>query len=308
MDPALEQIGWTEEQWNRISTTVTDEAQRARVAAQILPVVGPEDPTVVAIPAYTISYKERQPAAGPPAEHMEVSSDPTLYLTTISVLVEVRLREAADPALSAALTMFRRAANVIARAEDALAFNGRTTGPEGAIKNATVLPPIYAVNHIPAVVPEVTGLLAAASTIVPIVPMLPTAGGTQVANAIFQAIGRLDAAGFSGPYGCALDQGAFDAVCTPLPTLVLPRDRILPFLQGGALVRASTIPSRRGLPPVVRGAIVALSGSLVELVVATDINVTYLQTTAAIEPRIVFRVSERIALRIKDPGAIAVIT
>jgi hypothetical protein len=51
-----------------------------------------------------------------------------------------------------------------------------------------------------------------------------------------------------------------------------------------------------------------LAASLVELVVATDINVTYLQTTAAIEPRIVFRVSERIALRIKDPGAIAVIT
>jgi uncharacterized linocin/CFP29 family protein len=302
MDPALEQIGWTEEQWNRICTTVTEEAQRTRVAAQILPLVGPEDPTVVAIPAYTLTYPPK--ISPPPAQQMEVSSDPTLYLTTISVLVEVRLREAADPALSAALTMFRRAANVIARAEDALVFNGRTTGP-GAIRNTAILPPIFAVNNISATVPAIAGLLAAAPTIVPIVP---TAGGTQVANAIFQAIGRLDAAGFSGPYGCALDQRAFDAVCTPLPTLVLPRDRILPFLQGGALVRASTIPSRRGFPPVVRGAIVALSGSLVELVVATDINVTYLQTTAAIEPRVVFRVSERIALRIKDPGAIAVIT
>lgn len=302
MDPALEQLGWTDDQWNRICTTVTEEAQRARVAAQILPVVGPEDPTAVAIPAYAMTYSARP--AGPPAQQMDVSSDPTLYLTTISVLVEVRPREAADPALSAALTMFRRAANVIARAEDALIFNGRTTGPAGAIRNAAILPPIFAINSIPGPGP-ITGLLAAAPIIVPIAPPV---GGTQVANAIFQAIGLLDAGGFSGPYACALDQGAFDAVCTPLPTLVLPRDRILPFLQGGALVRASTIPPRRRFPVVVRGAIVALSASLVELVVATEINVSYLQTTGAIEPRVVFRVSERVALRIKDPGAIAVIT
>src|ERR1022692_2101370 len=144
MDPALEQIGWTEDQWNRICTTVTEEAQRARVAAQILPVVGPEDPTVVAIPAYTMTYPERPEVARPPERQMNVSSDPTLYLTTISVLVEVRPREAADPALSAALTMFRRAANVIARAEDALAFNGRTTGEEGTIGGTAIQPAIFA--------------------------------------------------------------------------------------------------------------------------------------------------------------------
>src|SRR5262245_42859612 len=124
MDPALEQLGWTEEQWNRIGTTVTEEAQRTRVAASILPVVGPEDPTVVAVPRYSLTYRANP--APPPNRQMEVSSDPTLFLTTISVLVPVRPREAADPALSAATTMFRRAANVIARAEDALVFNGRS--------------------------------------------------------------------------------------------------------------------------------------------------------------------------------------
>jgi uncharacterized linocin/CFP29 family protein len=129
--------------------------------------------------------------------------------------------------------------------------------------------------------------------------------GSDIATAIFEAIGILDNAGFSGPYACALDQRAFDAICTPSSTLVLPRDRILPFLQGGSLVRASTIPRR---VVGVRGAVIALSGNPVELVVATDIYVSYLQTTGAMEPRRVFRVSERVALRVKEPGAIAIIT
>jgi uncharacterized linocin/CFP29 family protein len=303
MDPALEQLGWTEDQWNRICTTVTEEAQRTRVAAQFLPVVGPEDPTTVAVPAYALTYAPR--AAPPPSLQLEVSSDPTLYLTSISVLVELGGREAADPSLSAALTMFRRAANVIARAEDALVFNGRTTGANGAIRRANSLPQIFGINGLPATAGNppgnIDGLLAS-NTVTPLPN--PFVGG-DIATAISTAIGKLDDAGFSGPYACALDQGAFDAICTPTDSLVMPRDRILPFLQGGALVRASTIPRR---VVGVRGAVIALSANPVELVVATDINVRYLQTTGHTEPARVFRVSERVALRIKEQDAIAIIT
>jgi uncharacterized linocin/CFP29 family protein len=299
MDPALEQLGWTEDQWNRICTTVTEEAERTRVAAQILPVVGPEDPSTVAVPAYSLSYDpDPAPPNGPlPSQSMEVSSDPTLYLTSISVLVQLGGREVADPTLSAALTMFRRAANVIARAEDALIFNGRTTA---SINQADTLPQIFGVNRVPA---DIDGLLD--STLRSPLPLPPD--GNEVAKAIFAAIGRLDAKGFSGPYGCALDQRAFDAICTPNAAMVMPRDRILPFLQGGALVRASTIPERFS-PLLLRGTVIALSGNPVELVVATDINVTYLQTTGTTEPRRIFRVSERVALRIKEKNAIAIIS
>src|SRR5262249_54120165 len=109
-------------------------------------------------------------------------------------------------------------------------------------------------------------------------------------------------------YACALDQTAFDLICDPLDTLVLPRDRILPFLEGGSLVRATSIPRRRVQRNVVRGAVIALSGNPVEVVVATDINVAYLQTTAVTEAQRVFRVSERVALRVKEQPAIAIIT
>jgi uncharacterized linocin/CFP29 family protein len=294
MDPALEQLGWTEDQWNRICTTVTEEAQRTRVAAQILPVVGPEDPSTVAVPAYSLTYHAAP--GGAAGQRMAVSSDPTLYLTSISVIVELAGREVADPSLSAALTMFRRAANVIARAEDALVFNGRTTGDNGIIKRADTLPKIYGINRIPG--PEVNGLLASKTLIA-----INGDTGAAIATAVAEAIGELDGQGFSGPYACALDQDAFDAICTPNNALVLPRDRILPFLQGGALVRASTIPR---LFVGVRGAVIALAGNPVELVVATDINVTYLQTTADTDPRRIFRVTERVALRIKEERAIAI--
>lgn len=294
MDPALENFGWTEEQWNRICTVVTEEAQRARVAAQILPAVGPELPSTVAVPSYALTVNS---ATTPP--RLEVSSDPTLYLTTISVLVELGNREVSDSGLAAALTMFRRAANVVARAEDALVFNGRTAT---AINDATKLPKIFGINTIPAGFGGTAGIMNPPG---PITPVNPPAEGSQVVDSIFRAIGKLDSDGFSGPYACALDQNAFDAICTPTPSFVLPRDRILPVLQGGGLVRASAIPSPK--PPAVLGAVVALAGSPVELVVAADIGVCFLQTTGTTDPRRIFRVSERVALRIKDHGAIAII-
>ena len=78
----------------------------------------------------------------------------------------------------------------------------------------------------------------------------------------------------------------------------MPQDRILPFLGGGALLRTSTLPDDVGL-------VIALGGEPIDLVVGTDISVNFLQVT--FEPRFVFRVYEKIVLRIKQPDAIAVL-
>jgi hypothetical protein len=86
----------------------------------------------------------------------------------------------------------------------------------------------------------------------------------------------------------------------------MPRDRLLPFLQG-PLVRSSAIYDFTApflFPfPIAFGVVVALSANPVELVVASDIQVRFLQATE--EPRYIFRVSERVALRIKENTAIA---
>jgi uncharacterized linocin/CFP29 family protein len=80
--------------------------------------------------------------------------------------------------------------------------------------------------------------------------------------------------------------------------MVLPQDRILPFLGGGALVRTSVLGKEQGL-------VIALGGAPIDLVVAADISVGFLQVTS--DAWFVFRVYEKIVLRIKQPRAIALL-
>lgn len=307
----LVELGWTEEHWNRIAATLAEEAQRARIGSQILPVVGPEDGSTIAVPQYALSngrnpdgYPEQPPGVRDvPAQRLQVNSDPSLFLTTIAINVPLRSHEVADQNLSAALGMFRRAANNIARVEDALIFNGYTPGEERVV-GAEQLPPVY----------RVTGDGAWSGLVRPLTDVnreypqgrvlqrlqagAQALDGNHVVTAIIHAIGELDARGHQGPYACALSQDLFELICTPNPSLILPRDRVLPFLQG-PLLRASALRRQYGV-------VVALGGSPVEIVVASDIGVRYLQTT--LEPRYVFRVSERIALRIREGSAIALLT
>lgn len=303
MHSDLLELGWTEEHMNRIEAVVTEEAQKARVAAQVLPLVGPIDPTVVSVPPYTL-FTRANPRPLPPRtarDRLAVNSDPTLNLTKIAINVYVRHREAADPELNAALTMFRRAANYIARIEDALVFNGRPAGA-GAWPMFGVL-----ANAIPT-----TFTLTGRGPVQGLLPMIGPFGrrvpvavlaqpgvtvGDQVVNAIINSINRLDANGQLGPYACVLDPFLFAAICAPNANLIMPRDRILPFLQG-PLLRSSA------LPPGI-GVVIALSGNPVELVVARDIKLRYLQTTE--EPRLVFQVAEKVALRIKESAALSIL-
>jgi uncharacterized linocin/CFP29 family protein len=301
MHADLANLGWTEDQWNRIASTVTEEAQRARVAAQALPTCGPEDPSVVAVPRYALG-------TGPAAagsftkERLEVNSDPDLHLSTIAVNVELRTADVADSDLRAALIMFRRAANIIARIEDTIVFNGHGAPVSG------VVPPVAGLAGISSVFTvhgraAVAGLLGSAY-ITALAPAkaakaakaaAPT--GALLVKAIINAISGLEARGQLGPFACVLNDDLFELASDPTPSLVMPRDRILPFLQG-PLLRSSTIAP--GGPTL--GVIIALGGEPVEIVVASDIGVRYMQAT--LEPRYVFRVSERVALRIKDASAI----
>ena len=79
----------------------------------------------------------------------------------------------------------------------------------------------------------------------------------------------------------------------------MPQDRIIPFLGGGPLLRSTTLDALNGYS----GLVVALGGAPVELVVASDLSLQFLQVTS--EPAFVFRVYEKIALRIREPRAIA---
>jgi uncharacterized linocin/CFP29 family protein len=278
-------VGWTDDQWNQVLTTVTTEAQKARLAASFLPVTGPLDPVTVAVPKLTLSDPALPPGVAigvnPAPKRLEVDSLPDLKLATVSTLVYLRSHEVADPDLAAALGMFRRAANVLARAEDFLVFNG----------NGTALgAPLSDLVHVSVPTAQLwNGLLSGSPVAV------DPADPISIFNAVITAISDLEGKGYFGPFACVLGNTLFGTASSPAnAALVSVRDRLLPYLDG-LFFRSSTFQPEWGI-------VVALGGSPVELVLATDINANFLQINT--EPRWVFRISERIALRVKDKQAL----
>jgi|SRR5450631_3709242 len=317
---------WSDEQWARVCKVVSDEAQKSRVAAQFLPLYGPVAPDLVAVPNFRL--RATSPPAGPGAvapDRFVVDSTPDDFLTTISVQIPLPSHQVADPELGAALVAFRRAAVTIARIEDAIIFNGQPgagvapvpTFPGGWL---AALPSVYSVTGgaaqpglVPAGIVAPPRAVALAPVLANVVPRVAVAVATppvgsplnvmQVYAAdlvlgVSRAITALEGNGQSGPFACFFSPHAYDGAHTPDASLVLARDRILPFLGGDYLRRTNTIPEGYGI-------VVALGGGPVEMVVARDITVRYQQQTP--EPRYLFRVSEKIALRVKEWNAVAVL-
>ena len=284
---------WNEEQWGRVRQAVHDEALRARVAASFLPLFGPLPADTQTVPTNSLQNVE-----GPPGTQMRlgVNDYDTIRLSTVSVNVYLKNAQLADPELTSALMMFRRAAEIVARMEDAIVFNGQGgvgSGPKKGL-GAESVPPVYQISGGG----TYEGLMAAGAQGGPIKSSGDGDPGQQVFKAVVAAIGRIENAGFGSPFACVLGNDLFEAVTSPMPgSMVLPRDSILPFLNG-PLVRSGGIPGNQGL-------VVGLQGQPVELVVPSDISVRFLQTTADGES--VFRVQQKFVLRIKDGAALATI-
>jgi uncharacterized linocin/CFP29 family protein len=302
------QVPWTDEQWARVNQVIQEEAKRARVAATFLPLYGPLDADTDFVRRQEISYPPVDDglakfAAAPAApivaaepQRLWIDDRDTMRLATLQVIVPVRNAQMADPELASAMALFRRAANVIARLEDAVVFRGltSTSEPQGGISG---LPRIW----------QITGALQARGIWLEDRPdgsisvaRTPEEGrGQRLVGAISKAIGQLEERGQFGPFAAVLGQQLFLVAQTPdSQSLVLPQDRIIPFLGGGPLLRSSTLDASDGFS----GVVVALGGAPLELVVASDISLQFLQVSA--DPAFLFRVSEKIALRIRESDAI----
>lgn len=294
------QLQWTEDQWNRVRQVVYEEARKARVAGNVLPLYGPLEADARFVSANILVAPDPAGIKG-----FNVKDTESLRLSTLQVKVYLRGAQVADPELTSALTAFRRAANVLARLEDDIIFNGQegeSKGPNDAGRSRSPNQPWEVIGG-----QTTDGLLApppaghpSASPRIPPDPRELARIGEALVSEVSSAVGRLEDQYHLGPFACALDQIYFAAVQTPQrSSMVLPQDRILPFLGGGALVRSSTLRVRTGL-------VIALGGAPIDLVVGTDISVNFLQVTE--EPLFVFRVYEKIVLRIKESSAIAPLT
>ena len=284
------QVPWTDDQWTRVRKAVQDEAHRARVAATFLPLAGPLPPSTDFVRADVLSYGDAVGAR----PRLSVDDINTLALATLQVKVYLRGAQMADPDLASALQMFRRAANVLARLEDAIVFNGQQAPSQGPPANTVAgLHDIWEVRGGQ----YVAGLLdARTDQRTKVILRDGRSLGSELVYSISDSIGRLEQQGHFGPFAVVLGQQLFSAVQDPnKDSLVLPQDRILPFLGSGPLLRSSTLPADCGV-------VVALGAAPVELVVATDVTLNFLQVTD--DPWFVFRVYEKMVLRIKEPDAI----
>jgi len=295
------ELHWTDEQWSCVTRTVKQEADRTRVAAKFLASHGPYPDTVLEVEDYSLGQQPAPlvPATAPglAALRLDVDSAANTTLATISTLVYVRAHEKADKRLEAALTMFRRAANIIARTEDALMFNGqngsnqlpRIAGAPIALAQVTYGRQQYGLIDSPISPKFGIGHLAA---------QVSRAGNTgpSLVSAVVNAITELETNGYGPPFACVLGNDLYRDAHTPTATLVLPRQPIASMLEGGPLLRSSIIPAAWG-------AVISHESGQVEQVLASEICVKFLHVSE--EPRFVFRVSERLALRVRDWGAVA---
>ncbi|MGH9143135.1 MAG: encapsulin [Vicinamibacterales bacterium] len=282
------QLQWTDDYWNRIRRVVLEEARAARVAGGFLPLDGPLEPDASYVPQQTLVRPGDRVSIVP---GFTVDDTTTLKLSTLETKVYLRPAQVADPKLTSALIAFRRAANVLAHLEDEIIFRGQkgeNQGPKdlpGTTNSPSSAGTVQGGE-------ESDGLLRCASTSTEVV----RASGEELVSHVSRSIGLLERNCHLGPFACVLGAKYFQIAQTPNDSLMLPQDRILPFLGGGSIVRSSAIADTTGL-------VIALGGAPIDLVVATDVSVAFLQVTA--EAWFVFRVYEKMVLRVNQSDAIA---
>ena len=286
------QLPWTEDQWAMIQQEAQRGARRARVASSFLPLSGPFGDPHTTVPALVLkegARAEHLGAVGRSASRLEVDDSEVLKVTTLAVDLHLTSAQVEDPELVVVRSMVARAADVVGRLEDAIVFNGQPepgaapswVEPDGS--HRSVRPEVFTVSGGQ----RNGGLLGADRVECEI-------EGDALVAVIVRAITTLEGRGHFGPFVVALGSAMFLAASSPRQTHVLPSDRLTPFLDR-PLLRSVVVPSNQGV-------VVSLSNAAVDLAVAKDVAVSFLQVT--LEPRWVLRVSEKCVLRVKEAGSV----
>jgi uncharacterized linocin/CFP29 family protein len=307
--------GWSDAQWELIGKTVTEAFDKASVAGKFLPCYGPLTDRDDYVRAEVLTRNGNE---------VSVSDDTTLKLFTLAVNVPLSREQVHDESLSSALLAFRRAAVLLAQVEDYLVFKGFTSPEPAKQRQARDKPQSEPAKAGPrekmvsAVVTNAPGELVGLAS-EPVRFVLKPAGrgarkgaqgrgpenadedteqqrrGERLITAVSRAIGELEQRAHPGPFACILSSDLFDDAHTPRTrSMVLPADRIKPLLRGPLL--------RSGQMDAATGILVSLSGTDIDLVVATPPRVQFLQVRE--DAKYLFRVYEKFTMRIKDQEAV----
>lgn len=272
----MAELNWSDAQWQKVKDAVTETFHKASVASAFLPMYGPLPGSAEIVRNERL---RRDDSSTPPTISLDGDyPDVNLKFANVTVRVELTSEQVADETLSNAVLAFKRAANILAQAQDRTVFEGFGRGPRG--KDST-----YIVNAVR----QLTGLadFPARARV-----FRPFAGrGQALVRAVVNAVHRLEDNFNPGPFACVLGNGLYDRAYEPQVALTLPADRIIPLLKGGPLLRAGQMDTATGI-------VVSLAGQAVDLVVGTPPTVQFLQRTP--DAKFLFRVYERFVLRIRD--------
>jgi uncharacterized linocin/CFP29 family protein len=284
---------WGPDIWNRIDRAVHDEMARVRVGAKFIPLYGPLPPETRTVP----SDRVPDPAGQPLALGVEEGESTSL----VELSVDFRLTQSqvdGEDRLGTAIALATRAANALAGDEDRLIFRGA----DGVLNNQRERTGVNdrGVRY------RITGdqdplYLDGQDRFGVAAPAAVDAGGAggrgqvtltraNIAYATLQGVGR------QGPFALALHHLVYADVNSPVAadTLDTPADRLRPLFTAGVFA-TSALPENSGV-------VVSVGGNSVDRAVGIDATTAFLQVES--DGRYLFRVYERLALRVKDRQAV----
>ena len=270
-----EQLPWSADIWRAIDDAVNNEVQRTCVAARIVPLQTPAPPPdAPTVPADII-------------DGATMTVDESVVTPIVELGVEFRLTRQQignEANVATAVSLAVRAANLLARAEDVVLFQG-----DEGLKDP-LLKAVKRAGGNPG-----AGLLRSADLSITVDPIGGGKYGKNTFVALAVAYSQLQARGHYGPYALVVRSEIYADAYAPLPdTLVLTADSIKPMVSLGFYGTAT-------IPPL-SGVLVSVGGNTVDLVSSVNPITEFLQIDPDGEYR--FKVFERFALRVKDKTAI----
>lgn len=273
---------WSKDTWRRLQTAVSLQAERMGVSRSLLPLVQ-VDRAALTVPENRILFGK---------DSYAIEEAPVTPLNEIwgdFTLTPQQIRD--EAVLGTAGILAEHVTQFLAEGQDALVFQG-----EAALANdVRFLKRGIRVRSGPAG----PGLLAMApaSQVFAVKAESGSASvyGDRAYAAVAEGYRQLQAGGHDGPYIIAFAAEPYSDAFAPIPqTQLMPAQRIRDLLETN-LMGSGTLAARTGV-------LVSLGGSSLQLVVGRDTQVRFLQETP--DGRFKFRVQQRFALRVQDPGAI----
>jgi uncharacterized linocin/CFP29 family protein len=217
--------------------------------------------------------------AGPPAQFNEGPTRPFIEMSFEFLLTQAQVDNEAT--LLGGKRLARRAARIIAQAEDLLLLQGA---------GAALPPNVVVINAASAG----NGLLGLAGNNVQVAPRGGGGYGENTFDAVIDGLERLNGAGHPGPYALLLSPYTYADAHRLLQNRESVADRIAPLVAGG-FYQCGGLPRDRGL-------LMSLGGEPTTLYLAQDASAAFNQRNN--QGNYLFRVFERIQYVAREADAL----